>query len=726
MRGHVEGPIAGGSPSSRLSVALYASTIFLSAFLLFQVQPLIGKYALPWFGGSAGVWAAALLFFQLFLLLGYAYAHALATWLSPRGQAITHLSLLALALVALPIIPSEALRPEGSDAPVRNLLLMLGLTIGAPYLLLSANGPLLQHWFARQHVGRSPYRLYALSNAASLLALLTYPLWFERAFPLGAQAWLWSGTYGVFTVLCAILAVAQFRGRVFEEHWPFAEAGDATVAVAPPAAAEPVEWWRGALWVLLPAVAAALLLSMTTHLTQDIAPVPMLWVLPLGIYLLTFILTFDSDRWYHRPLYAFLLLLLLGAVTFNIIGGLPLPLTQQIALYLGTLYFAGMMCHGELVALRPGPSRLTLFYLAVSAGGALGGGLVALAAPVLLNGYWEFHISLVAAGVVVAFALLREWRQAAGRKSMYRTAFALVAALGAGLALGIGEVLYTHATQNAAASVFATRGFYGALHVNAIAVDEPERSQLQLVHGQTLHGIQFQAADRRRWHTTYYADASGIGIALANHPSRLAGRPLRVGLVGLGTGTLAGYLERGDYGRFYEINPQVLDVATSYFSYLPDAQARGADLQVLLGDARIVLDQQLEANDGQRFDVLAVDAFSSDSIPIHLLTEEAMVLYQKHMAPGGVIAVHISNRYLDLAPVVRALADARGLSAQFIENPNDGERGVNLSQWVLVTDNAAFLANEAVRSAVFPWPEDARPPLLWTDDYSSLLPLLRF
>jgi SAM-dependent methyltransferase len=246
------------------------------------------------------------------------------------------------------------------------------------------------------------------------------------------------------------------------------------------------------------------------------------------------------------------------------------------------------------------------------------------------------------------------------------------------------------------------------------------------VHGQTLHGVQFQAPERRRWHTTYYAEASGIGLALASHPSRLAGRPLRIGLVGLGTGTLAGYLERGDYGRFYEINPQVLDVANSRFTYLPDARARGADVEVLLGDARIVLERQLAEGDQQQFDVLAVDAFSSDSIPIHLLTVEALELYQRHMAPGGVIAIHISNRYLDLAPVVRAIAAARGLDAQFIENLNDAERGVNLSQWVLVTDNATFLANADVRSAIRPWPADATAPVLWTDDYSALLPLLRF
>jgi SAM-dependent methyltransferase len=281
-------------------------------------------------------------------------------------------------------------------------------------------------------------------------------------------------------------------------------------------------------------------------------------------------------------------------------------------------------------------------------------------------------------------------------------------------------------TENEGGALFATRGFYGALRIADVAPNDPEEHQFQLVHGQTLHGLQFQAPERRRWHTTYYSTGSGIGVALEQHPTRTAGRPLRVGLIGLGTGTLASYLDRGDYGRFYEINPQVLEVATERFSYLPDAQARGADAQVLLGDARIVLERQLAAGEPQRFDVLAVDAFTSDAIPIHLLTDEAMAIYQRHVAPGGVIAIHISNRYLDLAPVVRALAEARGLGAYFIENPNIPERGVNLAQWVLVTDNEAFLRSEVVRTMIRPWPEDAPAPVLWTDDYSALLPLLRF
>ncbi|MFN8638616.1 MAG: hypothetical protein U0360_03975 [Dehalococcoidia bacterium] len=394
------------SPSERLSLVLYAATIFVGAFLLFQVQPLIGKYVLPWFGGSAGVWAASLLFFQLFLLLGYLYSHVVATWLSPRAQTIVHVVLLAATLIALPIIPSNSLKPSGTENPVAGILVLLALTIGAPYLALSANGPLLQHWFSRQHPGRSPYRLYALSNVASFLALFSYPLWVESTFALGMQAWLWSATYVVFAALCVVVAtraMLALRGGVAPA--PLPAAGDASVAASiesRPAA------WRVLLWVLLPAVASAMLLATTTSLTQDIAPVPMLWVLPLGVYLVTFILTFDSDRWYYRPLYAVLLGVCLAATTLNV-GGWHLSLVQEVSLRLATLYFIGMVCHGELVAMRPGFRHLTLFYLAVSAGGALGGVLVALVAPVVFNGLWEFHVGIFVASIVAASAMGREW-----------------------------------------------------------------------------------------------------------------------------------------------------------------------------------------------------------------------------------------------------------------------------------------------------------------------------
>jgi hypothetical protein len=692
----------------------------VGAFLLFQVQPLIGKYLLPWFGGSAGVWAAALLFFQLFLLLGYLYSHLLVTWLGTRAQALVHLALLAATLAVLPIIPAEALKPVGADNPVGGILLVLALTIGAPYLALSANGPLLQHWFALQHPGRSPYRLYALSNAASLLALFSYPLWFERVFALGRQSWQWSGIYVAFTLLCAAIALRQLRTsppRARSLRLPAADDAPAVVARR----ARPT-WWIVALWVALPAVASGMLLATTTNLTQDIAPVPLLWVLPLGAYLLTFILTFGCDHCYYRPLYALLLMFCLAFTALK--GGYPLTLVQEVSVRLATLYFIGMVCHGELAALRPGFHQLTHFYLAVSLGGAIGGVLVALVAPVVFNGYWEFHVGLVLTAAVAAFALSRG-RQSS-RQRPARHAYAFATAVAAGLAIGICQVLWQADTANRGGIILERRGFYGALRVKEIATNDPEQTRRQLVLGQTVHGTQFQAPERRRWHTTYYGGNSGIGLALDRHPARVAGRPLRVGLVGLGTGTLASYLQRGDYARFYEINPQVLDVATNQFTYLGDAGAAGADLAVWLGDARIVLERQLAAGEAQRFDVLAVDAFSNDSIPIHLLTSEAFDLYRAHMAPGGVIAIHISNRYLDLGAVLRAIAESHGLEARLVVNDDDSARAVNLSKWVLLTDNAEFLADSQVAEAISAWAADARPPVLWTDDYSALLAVLRF
>ena len=402
--------------------------------------------------------------------------------------------------------------------------------------------------------------------------------------------------------------------------------------------------------------------------------------------------------------------------------GYELGLISEVALRLATLYFVGMVCHGELVALRPGTRHLTLFYLAVSAGGALGGALVAPGAPLVFDGYWELHVGLALAAAVATFAFGREWL--AGYATRKRLGFALATAIAAGLTVMLSIVFWRVDTADAGGIVLQTRGFYGALHLRMVG-DDPQLAQLQLVHGRTVHGVQFLSPERRRWRTSYYSTASGVGTALENHPARLAGQPLRVGLVGLGTGTLATYLEDGDYARFYEINPQVLELANERFTYLEDARAAGADLEVLLGDARIVLERQLAEGDSQRFDVLAVDAFSSDAIPVHLLTSEAIELYQQHLGPGGVIAVHISNRYLDLGAVVRAVAAARGLEAHLVVNEGDADRGISPSRWVLVTDNRAFLDTLAVEAAMNPWGEDDRAPV-WTDDYSALLAVLRF
>ncbi len=701
--------------------ALYATTIFVGAFLLFQVQPIVGKFVLPWFGGSAGVWAAALLFFQLFLLVGYTYAHVVTTWLGGRGQAITHLVLLGVALLALPIIPSASLKPQTTDNPVFNIILLLALTVGAPYLLLASNGPLLQGWFARQFPGKSPYRLYALSNVASLLALLSYPATFERGLGLPAQAWLWSGTYVLFTALCGTIAFLQLRRATSLAANPATEPASTTTFLD--TATERLSVARVALWLLLPAVASAALLATTNRLTQEIAPVPLLWVLPLSIYLLSFILTFDSDRWYHPVIYVPIVLAFLGGAAYTILRPGALSLVQEAGVLLGALYFAAMMCHGELVSLRPGIRRLTAFYLTISAGGAIGGALVAIGAPAYLDGYWEYHISLV---VIAAVVVVTTLRYALASEGGTRKAGALFATgVSAGVTLTLAVMLQNKVAFDVGGRFLVTRNFYSALQIQEVFADDPNLRQYQMVHGQTLHGQQFLAPERRAWHTSYFGEESGLGVAILQHPRRLAGQPLRIGVIGLGSGSIGSYAERGDTLRYYEIDPQVEDIARAQFTYLQDASDRGATVDVLLGDGRIVLERQRDAGDRQRFDVFVMDAFNSDSVPVHLLTKQALALYLEHLAEGGMVAVNVSNRFLDLTPVVRALATEAGLEVRLFVSQDSLERGTNRSEFVILTANRAFLDSEKVKAEADPLPT-VEEPLLWSDEYSALLPLLRF
>lgn len=704
---------------------LYTTTIFLGAFLLFQVQPLIGKFLLPWFGGTAGVWATALVFFQTAVLLGYAYAHGVASWLRPRAQGTLHIALLGGTLLLLPIAPSAGWKPDGADDPALRILLVLAATVGAPYVMLAATGPLLQHWFTRSHPGRSPYRLYALSNVAALLALLTYPVFFERFLHLEQQTWLWSGCYAAYVPLCAVLA---WRQR--------SPSRSALPEASPAAGAEPRAAAAGAraagafdvlLWFTLAAAASAMLLATTNRLTQDIAVIPFLWVLPLSLYLLSFILTFDHDRWYHRGVYSPALVVALGAVGL-VIGRAPaLPLLTQIALYCAALFFFAMSCHGELVRLRPGPHRLTLFYLAVAAGGALGGALVALGAPLVFDGFWEYHVSLIAIALAVSCAVGRNYVPRLLKRSEPRRTRAGVGAalvLVAGGVIALGWLLDRDVARARAGSLMAERNFYGVLRVLEVGAPGPDQ-RLELVHGGIAHGMQFVAQDRRAWHTSYYGPESGASLALLRHPSRVEGAPLHIGVVGLGTGSMASFGERGDELRFYEINPEVRSVARAYFSYLDDATARGAAVDVLLGDARLVLERQRDAGDLQRFDVLVLDAFNGDAVPVHLLTEQAFQLYGAHVAADGIIAVNVSNIYLDLKPVVRGLARSIGWQAYLVDAPLDMSRGVFYSQWVLVTNNEQLVADGAVARAVIPWSEADPKPVLWTDDFSNLLGALK-
>ena len=696
-------------------VLLYAVTTFLSAFLLFEVQPLIGKAILPWFGGGSAVWSTTMLFFQMALLGGYAYAHFISSRLSLRRQGYLHIGLMVAAILALPIIPNAIWKPEDGGDPTFRVLLVLALTVGAPYTLLSSTAPLIQRWFTHDHPGMSPYRLYSLSNTGSLLALLTYPIVFERFLGLRLQAWLWSTSYVVFVLCCGFLAwrVAR-RARPDEaaDDTPLEEGG--TAAVTPT---------NVALWLALPACASVVLLATTNQLTQDVASIPLLWVMPLALYLLTFIVCFGDDRAY-KPLRDVPLLAVGLGVGAWLLSAITMALLWQILLYAGSLFIACFALHGELVRLRPASKHLTAFYLMVSVGGALGGVFVALAAPALFTGYWEYHLGLVATGIIVALArgldLVRHPLASEVRTRQWLIGGGVAAALGT---VALGVVLLRDARGVNREALRQTRNFYGTVRVFEYNLDNPLGAMQVMVHGRILHGFQYLAPEKRAAHTGYYGPNSGLGVAMQNHLMR--GRaPLHVGVIGLGAGMVASYAERGDTFTLYEINDTVSTFAEQQFTYLSDARARGAKVDTLIGDARLVLDRQLREGAPQGFDVLLLDAFTSDAVPVHLLTREAFDLYWKHLKPDGVLAVNISNRHVDLSPVLRGVGGADGKDVRWVSGQPDDAAGVLPSVWVLISANRAFFDAPKVASALAAWPDGAREPMIWTDDYSTIYDLL--
>ena len=712
----------------------YPITIFLSAFLLFQVQPLIGKFILPWYGGGPAVWTACMLFFQVFLLGGYAYAHFVARGLSPRRGRTLHWVLLAGSFAFLPIAPNAEFWKESTgDVPVMQIVGLLAATIGLPYFLLSSTGPLLQESFRRE-TGRTPYRLFALSNAGSLLALLSYPFVFEPQLTLHVQIVAWSTAYTLFAALSAWCILGLARGE------PSAETGDPS---ADRAEAVHLHGYDGQpklpdvlLWLALAACGSVLLLATTNQLCQEVTTVPFLWVLPLALYLTTFIICFDHERWYHRPTFLVLLVAAVFGASYALFQGTQLDLWKQVAIYSASLWACCMVCHGELVRAKPAPRFATLFYLMVAAGGALGGVLVAVAAPLILPDFWEYQISLFAT-VVLAFAAT--YRESAGRATkpipvwIAGTALSIVA----GLAI-VGIIASQESPINLSETKLkTTRNFYGVLHVNRtdnLYDDNP--AYTELVHGRIRHGIQYVEPPLHDMPTSYYGHPSGIGMAIDHHPRRAAAQStqgddssapggdgtLRIGVIGLGAGTIAAYGKPGDTIRFYEINPAVVRIADEYFTYRRDS---AAEVEIALGDARLNLERELAAGHPQQFDILAVDAFSSDSIPMHLLTKECVELYRQHLKPDGLLCLHISNRYLDLEGVARGVADVLGCEAVRIISDRDDELGLDSATWIIVTANEVFLNTPAVREAIVPWNEFDAKPLVWTDDYGSLWQTLR-
>ena len=771
-------------------MAAYALTIFTGAFLLFQVQPLIGKYILPWFGGSPGVWTTCMLFFQVLLLGGYAYAHCTSRWLKPRTQAVVHLALLVISLALLPITPADAWKPRGGGNPTLQILALLGASIGLPYFVLSATGPLIQHWFSRARPGVSPYRLYALSNVGSLLALVSYPFFFETHFTRKTQAALWAWGLLAYVLSCGFCAVRLWKseGRPSRvEANPQPEGQNELVAELRTSdiglqTSPPIHYL---LWLLLPACASVLLLATTNKLCQDVAVVPFLWVAPLALYLLSFIICFDSPRWYARYPFALALIAALGGFCWALIHGSDWGLAKQVAVYCGGLFVCCMVCHGELYRLKPDPRHLTGYYLMIAAGGALGGLFVAAAAPLLFTDYYELHWGLFLCGLLFLLVCLCErsapplpltslalpptsaWRwlactllllvfagldrflawlppHATTLSKGWFTGFRVgtwsllallvvfwvlrrkshtfahwrgltCACLSLGL-IALGTVLRMQAGDSDSEQVYRSRNFYGVLTVYEHEKSDPESHYFLLQHGRITHGLQFADPERATWPISYYGPQSGLALAVAALPSG----PRRIGVAGLGTGTLAAFARAGDTVRFYEINPEVQTLAGSRFSYLSQCLGR---VEIVPGDARL----SLEREPPQHFNLLVLDAFSSDSIPMHLLTREAFEIYARHVEPGGIIAVHISNHYLDLEPVVGNLTRHFRYNQALIDyEESEDEWWLYGSTWLLLTHNEQILNSAAIRGAATITTRTNAPKIaLWTDDFASLFPIIR-
>ena len=670
---------------------LYAVTIFVSSFLLFLLQPITAKQILPWFGGSAAVWTTCLVFFQTTLLLGYAYADAVARRLSPRAQAQLHIALLALSCVLLPIVPGAQWKPLGTENPSFLILGLLAATVGLPYFLLATTSPLAQAWFARRFPRRSPYRLFALSNLASMLALVGYPFALEPWVPTRLQSYGWSAAYVLFALLTAALAWLSIRARATVAP---VDAGAHGTIKSPPSVGQQM------LWAALAATGSYLLLAVSNHICQNVASIPLLWIAPLSIYLLTFILCFDGTRWYRRELFLALLAAALGVMAWTLADSdLTHRLALQIGVFCGGLFIACMFCHGELARLKPMPRYLTRFYLMVSLGGAIGSVLVGLLAPLILPAYFELAFGLVVCAALLVF-------------QVRRTHPVFICLAGAAFFFSLGAAGWgIHDFYDN--TVLARRNFYGVLRVQEWDAGETNYHR-SLIHGTIMHGTQYPSPDLERRPTTYYTETSGIGRALESlHPTL---RLLKVGVIGLGTGTIATYGSKGDVYRFYDINPAVIGIAQREFTYLAKSDAT---IQIALGDARLSLEREAP----QGFDVLAIDAFSSDAIPVHLITIEALAVYRRHMKPGGIIAFHITNRYLDLAPVVQKLADAAELYAVLVADDGAGQMA-SRSDWVLLSDSKAALEKEPIDEASEAITQ--RPGWrLWTDDFNNIVEVIK-
>jgi MFS family permease len=699
---------------------LYAATILASSFLLFLVQPIIAKQILPWFGGSAAVWTTCLIFFQFALLGGYAYSDFSNRFLKHKTQSIIHIVLLIISLMVLPILASSDWKPIGSEDPLWRILGLLLVTIGLPYFMLSTTGPLVQSWFAREHAdpetAKRVYRFFALSNLGAILGLLAYPFAIEMWVSTQTQAIGWSMGYGLFAMLCIGSAWRAMKSNDHagidptEEPKPLFDALSAEHTLKD----KQPSWRNYFVWIVLAALASMMLMSVTNHITQNVASIPFMWVLPLALYLLTFVFCFEGrggKGFYSRKFWLLPTFIAICLMAWGITAKYGfLEIDIAIPLYCAGLFLVCMFCHGELAVSKPAAQYLTRFYLVMSLGGAIGGLFVGLIAPKIFSAYWEMLLGL-GMWALMALMLTAKYFTSIKRQPIW------VAAPMAALLSLVVVIYYAYDYDwllKEGGTIHAERNFYGRLSVKQLGsgFNNPE-TQRMMLHGTIVHGKEYISELYRRIPTSYYTESSGIGLALSHYrnPQR------KIGGVGMGVGTIAAYGRRGDVFSFYEINPAVVEIASNYFHFLSDSAAK---VSIALGDGRLVLEQQPP----QQFDVLAVDAFSGDAVPVHLVTREALAIYLKHIKPNGSVAFHITSRYLSLAPVIKKLADDAGYQAVMIADRSKGSRYSSQSDWVIVTKNNRLLSDPAVlRSSV---KIDAVSGMrIWTDDFSNLFQILK-
>jgi spermidine synthase len=675
-------------PSGLNSRLLFGCAIFLASFLLFLVEPIAAKQLLPVFGGSASVWITCLVFFQTALLIAYLYAH----WLAHRSHWILHFALLLLAAASAIAWTFQTIDPSrASQHPVSAIFAALGLSIGLPFLMLGATSPLLQVWLARLETRGIPYRLFALSNLASLLALALYPTLIEPHFTLKAQRLIWCSGFAAFALISAIITW-RTRSAANTITQP-TNVDESTLTPAP--------LTHKLLWVLLPLGAAMQLSAVTSYLTQNIAAIPLLWILPLAVYLITIILAFQFPRLLPRAIITRFLVVMLAGLGYMLSQiDVSLPLRIGLSFFLIEVFFACLFCHTEAYALRPQrSSESTLFYLLFAAGGALGSFLIGIASPLIFSFNYDLALTFF---VTALLALAVTWSGGWQQRLLWATASALMLALVVMLHLA-----YLRGTP------IAVRNFYGSLRVRESLSAYPGATMRTLTNGTIQHGTQIFSNELRKTPTTYYAEDSGVGLAMR---FCCQGHPRNIGVVGLGVGTIAAYGQPGDQIRFYEINPAVTPIAQNVFTYIRDS---GAQVTIVEGDARSSLSQQQPQN----FDVLVVDAFSGDAIPLHLLTTQAIDLYKRHLAPGGIIAFHISNSHVDLEPEIVLLAKSAGMDVRRVSSFENHDRGEFTATWMLLTSNPTFFTQPEVSIRIRK-PADASKSKVWTDDYSSLLPIL--